>query len=56
MRILPERIHEHSKVHGHKPTITVKGASSDRKQKKLTELGVIIRGTSYQPISIPAAN
>ena len=44
----------YSKVHGHKPTITVKGASSYRKQKKLTELGAIIRGTSYQPISIPA--
>ena len=31
----------------HKPTITVKGASSYRKQKKLTELAAIIKGTSY---------
>lgn len=30
-----------------KPTITVKGASSYYRQKKLTELGAIIKGTSY---------
>ena len=37
-----------------KPTIYVKSASSYRKQKKLTELGAIIRGTSYPSLeSIP---
>jgi hypothetical protein len=30
-----------------KPTIRVKSASSCSKQKKLTELGAIIKGTSY---------
>jgi hypothetical protein len=30
-----------------KPTIYVKSASSYNKQKKLTELGAIIKGTSY---------
>ena len=36
-----------------KPTISVKSASSYRKQKKLSELAAIIRSTSYPPISIP---
>ena len=36
-----------------KPTISIRSASSYRKQKKLTELGAIIRGASYPPISIP---
>ena len=38
-----------------KPTITVKGASSYYRQKKLSELGSIIRGTSYpslEPITM----
>ena len=38
-----------------KPTIFVKSASSYRKERKLTELGAIIRGTSYPPISIPVS-
>jgi hypothetical protein len=36
-----------------KPTISVKGASSYRKEKKLTELAAIVKGISYPPISIP---
>jgi hypothetical protein len=36
-----------------KPTILVKGTSSYRKQKRLSELGAIIRGTSYPSLSIP---
>ena len=32
----------------------VKSRSSYSKQKKLTELGAIIKGASYPPISIPA--
>ena len=36
-----------------KPTISVKGASCYSKQKKLSELGAIIKGTSYPSISIP---
>jgi arsenate reductase-like glutaredoxin family protein len=31
----------------HKPTITIKSASSYSKQKKLSELGAIIKGISY---------
>ena len=38
-----------------KPTIYVKSASSYRKERKLTELGAIIRGTSFPPISIPVS-
>ena len=34
-----------------KPKITVKGASSYYRQKKLTELGAIIKGTSYAGLS-----
>lgn len=37
----------YSKVHGHKPTISVKSASSYNKQKKLSELAAIIKGISY---------
>ena len=37
-----------------KPTITVKGASSYYRQKKLSELGAIIKGISYPGLeSIP---
>jgi hypothetical protein len=36
-----------------KPTIFVKSASSYSKQKKLPELGAIIKGISYPSLSIP---
>jgi hypothetical protein len=37
-----------------KPTISIKSASSYRKQKSLVELGAIIRGISYPSLeSIP---
>ena len=37
-----------------KPTVRIKSASSNNKQKKLTELGAIIRGTLYPSLeSIP---
>ena len=36
-----------------KPTISIKSASTYRKQRKLSELGAIIKGVSYPPISIP---
>ena len=36
-----------------KPTIFVKSASSYHKERKLTELGAIVKGISYPPISIP---
>ena len=36
-----------------KPKIYIKSPADYNRQKKLTELSAIIRGTSYPPISIP---
>ena len=46
------RIKSASVIVTHKPTILIKSASSYSKQKKLTELGAIIRGTSYPPMNL----
>jgi hypothetical protein len=40
-----------AKNQNQKPTISIKSASSYNKRKKLSELGAIIRGTSYAGLS-----